>query len=56
MIKDGVFIERELGQLFIDSLAFRLVRDEARVIERLVSIGIGPGAVVLRRSGFQEHV
>src|SRR3954454_4724502 len=55
-IKNRVFVERELREIFIDGLAFALLRDKPRAVERFVSIGIGPGAVILRRAGSEEDV
>ena len=47
----GSFVEHELGQLLVDRLALRLIGDQARVVERLVGLGVGLGAVILRRAG-----
>ena len=53
-VEERFFVERGLCQLFIDRLALRLVRDEPGIVEPLVSLGIGPGAIVLRRILVQE--
>ena len=55
-VEQRLFLQHDLRQSFIDRLALRLVGDEAAVIERLVGLLVGPGAVVLRRVGFLEDV
>src|SRR5436190_23752871 len=55
-IKNRLFVEHELRQLLVDRLPLRLLRDKARVIERLIGLGVGPRAVVLRASAFEEDV
>src|SRR4051794_21151436 len=55
-IEKRLFIKHNPGQLFIDRFSLRLICNKTGTIERLVGIRIGPGAVVLRRSGFLEDV
>src|SRR5436190_13728342 len=55
-IEERFFLQHDLRQLLIDCLALRLISDEAPVIERLVGLLVGPGAVVLRRVGLLEDV
>src|SRR5438105_2454240 len=53
-IEDRLIVELELRQLLVDFLAPGEVCGETRVVERLVGVGIGPDAVVLRRVAVQE--
>src|SRR5436190_17809069 len=55
-VEQGIVLQHALGQLLVDRFALRLVGDEARIGERLVGVGIGPGAVVLRRVLVHEDI
>src|ERR1051325_4344560 len=55
-VEQRLLLKYDLGQFLIDRLALCLVGDKAAVVERLVGLLIGPGAVVLRRVGLLEDV
>src|SRR5262249_45905065 len=53
-VDDRLVVEKEPGQLFIDRLAQRLIRRNARFVEQLIHVGIARRRIIQRPLAFVE--